>query len=197
MRGFLLALAIVIGTPAWGLDPKVAITQYGHAVWTTADGLPHNSIRAIAQTRDGYLWVITSDGLARFDGVGFTVFTAAHTPEGFYQAIWFYLLCAAAVVLAGTGVHYWQVRGLRRHEKQLAERVEERTAALRLEVEERKRAEEAAEDAKQAGETANGFLRTLIESLPDLIYAKDDQGRFLLANSSVAKMMGAPAVSDL
>ena len=115
----------------------------------------------------------------------------------FYQAIWFYLLCAATVVLAGTGVHYWQVRGLRRHEKQLAERVEERTAALRMEVEERKRAEEAAEDAKQAGETANGFLRTLIESLPDLIYAKDDQGRFLLANSSVAKMMGAPAVSDL
>jgi len=115
----------------------------------------------------------------------------------FHQTIWFYLLCAATVVLAGGGVHRWRVRGLRRHEKQLAERVEERTAALRMEVLERKRAEEAAEDAKRAGETANGFLRTLIESLPDLIYAKDDQGRFLLANSSVSKMMGAPAVSDL
>src|SRR5271157_5375472 len=80
MRRLLLALAIVIGTPAWGLDPKVAITQYGHEVWTTANGLPHNSIRAIAQTRDGYLWVATSNGLARFDGVGFTVFTPANAP---------------------------------------------------------------------------------------------------------------------
>ena len=80
MRRFLFALAIVIGTPAWGLDPKVAITQYGHQVWTTADGLPHNSIRAIAQTPDRYLWVATSNGLARFDGVGFTVFTPANSP---------------------------------------------------------------------------------------------------------------------
>ena len=83
MRGFLLALAIVIGTPAWGLDPQVAITQYGHEVWTTADGLPHNSVRAIVQTRDGHLWVATSDGGARFAGVGFTVFTPANAPEGF------------------------------------------------------------------------------------------------------------------
>jgi signal transduction histidine kinase/ligand-binding sensor domain-containing protein/DNA-binding response OmpR family regulator len=80
MRGYLLVLTIALGTPAWGLDPKVAVTQYGHQVWTTSDGLPHNSIRAIAQTPDGYLWVATSNGLARFDGVGFTVFTPANAP---------------------------------------------------------------------------------------------------------------------
>ena len=32
------------------------------------DGLPHNIVQAIAQTRDGYLWVGTREGLARFDG---------------------------------------------------------------------------------------------------------------------------------
>jgi signal transduction histidine kinase/ligand-binding sensor domain-containing protein/DNA-binding response OmpR family regulator len=80
MRRLLLALTIAIAAPAWGLDPKVAITQYGHEVWTTANGLPHNSVRAIAQTPDGYLWVATSNGLARFDGVGFTVFTSANAP---------------------------------------------------------------------------------------------------------------------
>ena len=80
MRRLLLALTIAVATPAWGLDPKVAITQYGHAVWTTANGLPHNSVRGIAQTPDGYLWVATSNGLARFDGVGFTVFTSANAP---------------------------------------------------------------------------------------------------------------------
>src|SRR6516164_9509496 len=42
--------------------------------WGTQSGLPHNTVNAIVQTRDGYLWIGTRDGLARFDGVAFTVF---------------------------------------------------------------------------------------------------------------------------
>jgi ligand-binding sensor domain-containing protein len=42
--------------------------------WTTENGLPQNSILDILQTRDGYLWVATEGGLARFDGVRFTIF---------------------------------------------------------------------------------------------------------------------------
>ena len=49
--------------------------------WTTADGLPDNSVRAIVETPDGYLWMGTANGLARFDGVRFTSFDAANTPE--------------------------------------------------------------------------------------------------------------------
>ncbi|HEY5914095.1 MAG TPA: two-component regulator propeller domain-containing protein [Verrucomicrobiae bacterium] len=41
-------------------------------MWQTDDGLPQNSVHAIAQTPDGYLWVGTRGGLARFDGVRFT-----------------------------------------------------------------------------------------------------------------------------
>jgi signal transduction histidine kinase len=65
---------------AHGLDPSRLITQYGHDVWLTRDGLPQNSVRAIVQTRDGYLWLGTWGGLARFDGVRFTIFNRPNTP---------------------------------------------------------------------------------------------------------------------
>src|SRR3989441_6678713 len=48
--------------------------------WDTADGLPQHSVIAMTQTRDGYLWVGTLDGLARFDGIRFTVFNESNTP---------------------------------------------------------------------------------------------------------------------
>jgi signal transduction histidine kinase/ligand-binding sensor domain-containing protein/DNA-binding response OmpR family regulator len=59
-------------TPAPGLDPGKPITQYVHDVWQIDQGLPQNSVFAMAQPRDGYLWVGTEAGLARFDGVAFT-----------------------------------------------------------------------------------------------------------------------------
>jgi signal transduction histidine kinase/CheY-like chemotaxis protein/ligand-binding sensor domain-containing protein len=75
----LLAMAL-LSIPAWGLNPKLALTQFGHDVWTSSNGLPHDSVRAIAQTADGYLWFATSSALARFDGVSFTVFNDSNTP---------------------------------------------------------------------------------------------------------------------
>ncbi len=50
--------------------------------WRTADGLPQNSVQAIAQTADGYLWVGTRGGLARFDGVRFTNYGLADGLKG-------------------------------------------------------------------------------------------------------------------
>jgi len=49
--------------------------------WSMAEGLPHPSITALAQTRDGYLWIGTLAGLVRFDGVQFKVFTPQNCPE--------------------------------------------------------------------------------------------------------------------
>lgn len=48
--------------------------------WTTENGLPQNSIVAITQTPDGYLWLGTFGGLARFDGVRFKIYTSSNTP---------------------------------------------------------------------------------------------------------------------
>ena len=54
--------------------------EYSHRVWRTEDGLPQNRIQAIAQTPDGYLWIGTSEGLARFDGSRFITFDRSNTP---------------------------------------------------------------------------------------------------------------------
>lgn len=49
--------------------------QYAHRVWRVADGLPEETVQALAQTDNGYLWVGTTGGLARFDGSRFQLFT--------------------------------------------------------------------------------------------------------------------------
>ncbi|MCW3103688.1 MAG: hypothetical protein JWO09_2128 [Bacteroidetes bacterium] len=54
--------------------------KYSVQSWTTENGLPQNSINDIAQTRDGYLWLATFDGLVRFDGIRFTTFSTGNTP---------------------------------------------------------------------------------------------------------------------
>ncbi len=53
--------------------------QYHIENWTTEQGLPYKIVKSVTQTRDGYIWAATDDGLARFDGVRFTVFNTANT----------------------------------------------------------------------------------------------------------------------
>jgi PAS domain S-box-containing protein len=80
-RLFFLSFFLFFVIPAQALDPSKSITQYVHQMWQTEDGLPHDSIDAIVQTHDGYIWIGTGGGLARFDGVNFTVFDKRNTPE--------------------------------------------------------------------------------------------------------------------
>jgi ligand-binding sensor domain-containing protein len=65
---------------ALALDSSRELSQFGHEVWLTENGLPQNTVHAIAQTRDGYIWIGTEEGLARFDGVKFSVFDKQNTP---------------------------------------------------------------------------------------------------------------------
>ena len=75
------ALLLPLAVQAGGLDPAKAITQYRHDVWRVEEGLPQNTVPAIAQTGDGYIWFGTELGLVRFDGLRFTVFDKANTPQ--------------------------------------------------------------------------------------------------------------------
>src|SRR5690349_19012150 len=68
---FLLAIASL---------PGAETHDYFTDVWMSENGLPDSSVTAIAQTPDGYLWIGTYNGLARFDGKRFVTFDPANTP---------------------------------------------------------------------------------------------------------------------
>src|SRR5262245_31850831 len=65
--------------PSGGARPAALASAYSIDVWKAENGLPQNSVQAIVQTRDGYLWLGTQEGLVRFDGVQFTIFDAGNT----------------------------------------------------------------------------------------------------------------------
>ena len=73
-------LCLWMTAAAAALDPSKPVQQYVHKSWTSLDGLPQNSVLAILQTHDGYLWFGTEEGLARFNGNHFTVFSKDNTP---------------------------------------------------------------------------------------------------------------------
>jgi ligand-binding sensor domain-containing protein len=62
------------------LNPNIAITQYVQSVYRAPQSLPHDDVSTILQTHDGYLWIGTVEGLARFDGIRSVVFNKANTP---------------------------------------------------------------------------------------------------------------------
>jgi ligand-binding sensor domain-containing protein/signal transduction histidine kinase len=92
----LAAAILALGSAALGraLDPSTPLTQFGHDVWTSDSGLPQNSVTTILQTRDGYLWLGTQEGLVRFDGVRFTIFDTRNTKT--LRDDWVQTLCQTA-----------------------------------------------------------------------------------------------------
>ncbi len=63
-------LLLAVGS-LWALDPAKSIYQFNCQSWTRQTGLPSDKINAIAQTKDGFLWLGLQNGLVRFDGVAF------------------------------------------------------------------------------------------------------------------------------
>lgn len=78
----LLALLVLVVSPVQ-LAPgsRTKPSQYVFDVWQTDKGLPQNTIHVILQTRNGYLWMATEEGLVRFDGMQFKVFDKQNTRE--------------------------------------------------------------------------------------------------------------------
>jgi len=86
MNNYNSALLIPLLACAFASAASEAVTHVGEQIyaikpWTIDDGLPQSHVKCLKQTRDGYLWVGTLSGLARFDGVRFKKFDKSTTPE--------------------------------------------------------------------------------------------------------------------
>ena len=72
-----LAAFLLLAAPQAGADsgdPPKPATEWVVRTWQTNEGLPQNTVNALAQTRDGFLWIGTNGGLARFDGMQFRTY---------------------------------------------------------------------------------------------------------------------------
>ncbi len=80
------SVCLALGCAALGcvaaaaLEPSTPLAGYARQAWAMESGLPQNSVQAMIQTRDGFLWLGTEAGLARFDGSGFQVFDRNSRP---------------------------------------------------------------------------------------------------------------------
>lgn len=76
----LLVLPFSFVERARALEPTTALAGYGRQTWVMENGLPQNTVQALAQTRDGFVWLGTEVGLVRFDGNGFVLFDQNSKP---------------------------------------------------------------------------------------------------------------------
>ena len=83
-RSLLIAFIYAAGLLAANATPPDANPrpeEFARQTWQSENGLPQNTVQAILQSHEGYIWVGTEGGLARFDGVRFQVFNTRNTPE--------------------------------------------------------------------------------------------------------------------
>ena len=80
-----LLILVFVPASAWAVDPDRRISQYAHAVWRIGDGFFNSAPTAITQTSDGYIWIGTTTGLIRFDGVRFVPWTSP-SGKSFYSS---------------------------------------------------------------------------------------------------------------
>jgi signal transduction histidine kinase/ligand-binding sensor domain-containing protein len=84
-RSRFAAACLLVLLRSWGGEPLAEQPSYHVRMWTTDDGLPHNSVGGVLQDSTGFLWLATLGGLARFDGREFREFRppAANRALGF------------------------------------------------------------------------------------------------------------------
>jgi ligand-binding sensor domain-containing protein len=154
-------------SPSSSSEPREP--SYSRRVWQSSDGLPEDFTQALTQTSDGYLWIGTSGGLVRFDGVRFVVFNGASDAAFRDDSVYALLTTRDGTLLAGT-----EGGGLIRH----------RDGAFRV--------------FGEAEGLTNPFVRAIYEDRDGKTWIGTDRGLFLFEADTLRRVdghNGIPAMS--
>jgi len=79
----IILLVVLAGSAvsAFGIDPALSLDQNIVRTWGVDEGLPQGTVYALTQSADGYVWAATQEGFVRFDGVEFSIYDKAASPE--------------------------------------------------------------------------------------------------------------------
>ena len=142
--------------------------NYTTRVWQTQDGLPQQTVQAVAQTPDGFLWIGTTGGLLRFDGSRFVTFDRGNTPALKENSIFSLLTAADGTLWIGTeGGGLVRLRG----------------GVFR--------------SFGVADGLLDGFVRTVLEDRAQRIWIGTDNGLFQLANGRSEQVVRVDATNML
>lgn len=111
------AVAAVFAFLLWaasshGVESNLSLSQLLHEKWQTEQGLPQNAVHCLAQDLDGFIWFGTENGLVRFDGVRFEVFSETSEPSVPHNFVSSLLVSKDGTLWAGTRTGgFWRYRG--------------------------------------------------------------------------------------
>jgi signal transduction histidine kinase/ligand-binding sensor domain-containing protein len=80
LRVAIFVALLGLAATASAVEPTTPLASYGRQSWVMENGLPQNTVQALAQTRDGFLWLGTEVGLVRFDGNNFVLYDQKSKP---------------------------------------------------------------------------------------------------------------------
>jgi ligand-binding sensor domain-containing protein/signal transduction histidine kinase len=166
-------LALLLSAGAVAVEPaaetgRTGAASYSRRVWQSADGLPEDFAQALAQTPDGYLWIGTSGGLVRFDGVRFTVFNRGNEKAFRDDSIYSLLTTSDGALWAGT-----EGGGLIRY----------KDGAFRA-------------FGEREGLT-NGFVRVIFEDKDLRLWVGTDRGLFRMDGQSLTRVDGSGDIREM
>ena len=167
----LLSPFLPILSSAWaakaGAHPDPAM-QYTRRIWRIQDGLPEDTVQAIQQSQDGYLWIGTTSGLLRFDGSHFHLYNHANVPALADNSIFCILAAHDGSLWIGTeggGLVHFKDGVFHAY--------------------------------SQAAGLSNGFVRSLLEDDQGRLWVGTDNGLFRMARGKLQQVDTSPYTSVL
>jgi ligand-binding sensor domain-containing protein/signal transduction histidine kinase len=139
------------------------VEQYTRRIWRVQDGLPEDTVQAIQQSPDGYLWIGTTGGLVRFDGSHFHLYDHATTPALADNSVFCVLSARDGSLWIGTDggglVHF-------------------KNGVFRAYT--------------QAAGLSNGFVRSLFEDDQGRVWIGTDNGLFRMSQDKLSQVDTSP-----